>query len=352
MGNFKKPKILRGIIMDNQEKAILSLNSLLIGYRGGKVMNALLPPLDAYAGKGELIALIGENGIGKSTLLRTITGLQPSLGGTIILKNKKLEDYSKYDLARNIGYISTEPVRVANMKVHDLVSLGRYPHTNWTGKLNENDHSIVEDAIKKVGLNSLTERYINEISDGERQRAMVARVLAQDTDILVMDEPTAFLDIRSKYEIVHLLHDLSRTRGKTIIFSTHDLLTAVTDSDKIWLTLKDSFIEGAPEDLILSGVFDRLFVESAVRFNPGDGSFSLRRPLKGRIYIVADGIDRYWTEKAVNRAGFGISAGPSVPAIKITGVGAEKRWILEEEENNISFSSIYELVLWLDKKQK
>ena len=122
-----------------------------------------------------------------------------------------------------IGYISTEPVRVSNMRVSDLVSLGRYPHTNWTGKLEKEDHDMVNEAIEKVGLQNLTGRFINELSDGERQRAMIARVLAQDTEILVMDEPTAFLDIRSKYEIVHLLHDLSRTRGKTIIFSTHDL---------------------------------------------------------------------------------------------------------------------------------
>jgi len=336
--------------MNKQVDNILSFSSLLIGYRSGRNKNILLPPLNAFAQKGELIAVIGENGIGKSTLLRTITGLQEPLGGKVFLGDKPLDELPRYALAKKIGYISTEPVRVTNMKVYDLVSLGRYPHTNWLGKLYADDHAIVADAIEKVGLQPLLNRYINELSDGERQRAMIARVLAQDTEILVMDEPTAFLDIRSRYEIVHLLHDLSKTRQKTIIFSTHDLLTAISDSDKIWLTLKDSFIDGAPEDLIINGVFDRLFGDSSVKFNQSDGSFSLKRAMQGNVFVDARGVDRYWTEKAVNRAGFGISADQAEIKVSITGKGDAKKWIVSDRELKSEFKSIYELVNWLNDR--
>jgi iron complex transport system ATP-binding protein len=286
--------------MVNTRKEILSLRSLLIGYRSGKTERVLLPPVDASSFKGELVAVIGENGIGKSTLLRTICGLHPSLGGSVFLKEKLIEDYNKNLVAKNIGYISTEPVRVSNMKVSDLVSLGRYPHTNWTGRLNSEDHEIIEEAIGNVGLQHLTNRYINELSDGERQRAMIARVLAQDTDILVLDEPTAFLDIKGKYEIIHLLHNLSRSKEKTIVFSTHDLIIALNEADKLWLAIRDSFIEGAPEDLILDGSFSSLFSSSLVRFSNKDASFTFNRELLGKVAVEAKGIVRIWTERAAN----------------------------------------------------
>lgn len=334
--------------MDISREKILSFESLLIGYISGVQRNVLLPSLNASALRGELIALIGQNGIGKSTLLRTITGLQKALGGTVYLKEKILETYSRYSLAQNIGYISTEPVRVSNMKVYDLVSLGRFPHTNWMGKFSILDHEIVSDAIEKVGMVHLAARYINELSDGERQRAMIARVLAQDTDILVMDEPTAFLDIRSKYEIVHLLHDLSRNRSKTIIFSTHDLQVAISESDKIWLTLKDTFIEGAPEDLILKGAFDRLFDNSPVNFSASDGSFTFRSEIRGKIFVDAKGLEKYWTVKAVNRAGFGISDDPDEATYKIFKGADHLKWVISTGKTALEFGSIYELVNWLN----
>lgn len=298
--------------MTENRSGILSLNDLLIGYKLGGAFSALLPPLNGFAGCGELIAVIGENGIGKSTLLRTITGLQVQLGGEVLIKNKPLREYKSRSLALNIGYISTEQVKVPDMTVYDLVSLGRYPHTDWTGRLRDEDTIAVGDAIEKTGLSELRNRNINEISDGERQRAMIARVLAQDSDILVMDEPTAFLDIRSRYEIVHLLHDLSRNRNKTIIFSTHDLPVAAGECDKIWLILEDKFIEGAPEDLIIEGKIDQLFGDSVVSFNKTDGSFSFCRATRGAITLETengdDSVERYWTVKALARAGFGLTS--------------------------------------------
>jgi iron complex transport system ATP-binding protein len=334
------------------KKEILSFESLLIGYSSGKNRKILLPPLNARAYKGELIAVIGQNGIGKSTLLRTITGLQNALGGTVIIDGKPMDRYSRIDFARSIGYISTEPVRVSNMKVFDLVALGRFPHTDWLGKLTGRDHDIIMDAIEKVGMHFFINRYIIELSDGERQRVMIARVLAQDTDILVMDEPTAFLDIKSKYEIVHLLHDLSKKRGKTIIFSTHDLNIAVSEADKVWLILKDSFEEGAPEDLIIGGAFDELFKDSLVRFNQTDGSFKFRNEFKGNINIKGEGISRLWTEKALNRAGYSVSDKNEELVVEVIKGPDGTRWILENNNTKNEFSSVYDLVSCLSGTMK
>ena len=334
------------------KKEILSYKSLLIGYISGKRRNILLPPLSACAYHGELIAMIGENGIGKSTLLRTLTGLQDTLGGTVIINGKSISSYSRMDFARNIGYISTEPVRVSNMKVYDLVALGRFPHTDWLGKLTDEDHNIILDSIDKVGMRSFLNRYVTELSDGERQRVMIARVLAQDTNLLVMDEPTAFLDIKSKYEIIHLLHDLSKRRGKTIIFSTHDLNIAVSEADKIWLILKDSFEEGASEDLILSGAFNELFKDSLVRFNQNDGSFTFRNESRGDINLKGEGISRLWTEKALNRAGYLVSDKNADMQIEVVKKSEGNRWLLEKNQEKKEFNSVYDLVSWLSVQQE
>lgn len=332
--------------MKTNREEILSVSSLLIGYRSGSHVRELLPPINVSSGKGELVALIGENGIGKSTLLRTICGVQSPLGGSVFLKGAVLDQFSRNMLARNIGYISTEPVKVSNMKVSDLVSLGRYPHTDWTGRLGITDHEIIEEAIDKVGLKQLASRYINELSDGERQRSMIARVLAQDTDILVLDEPTAFLDIKSKYEIIHLLHELTRVKGKTIIFSTHDLIIAINEADKIWLALRDSFAEGAPEDLILSGAFSNLFDSALIRFSNKDASFNFKRTLKGKVSVKADGILKIWTEKALNRAGFETVAHGAEKVVSVSGTDNRYTWMISDDQGSYSFGSLYDLGNW------
>jgi iron complex transport system ATP-binding protein len=325
---------------------ILSLNSLKIGYISGRNNNVLLPPLNASANKGELIAVIGRNGIGKSTLLRTMTGIQQSLGGDIIYDGRKIKDYSRADLAQKVGYISTDIVKVTNMSVYDLVSLGRFPHTNWFGKIGSKDHEIIMDAIEKTSMSAFCNRYVSELSDGERQKAMIARILAQDAGIMIMDEPTAFLDMGSKYEILHLMHQLSQKSDKTIIFSTHDLHMAISQSDKIWLILDKQLREGAPEDLMIDGAFDHLFESSSVQFNSETGTFSFREEEKGSLFIEGDGVVRHWTEEAVIRAGFSISKVKITPYIKVIS-GANKSWQLISENSTEEFNSIYELIRYL-----
>lgn len=333
--------------MKNSPEEILSLDSLRIGYFSGKTENVLLPPLNAHARKGELIAVIGRNGIGKSTLLRTLTGLQKPLGGNIFYNGRNIREYSRLELAQEVGYISTEIVRVSNMSVYDLVSLGRFPHTNWIGKIEDEDNLAIKDAIEKTSMTHLSGKFISELSDGERQKAMIARILAQDSGIMVMDEPTAFLDIAGKYEIFRLLHTLSIRNNKTIIYSTHDLQMAISQSDKIWLILEDNLVEGAPEDLMLSSAFDHLFNSSSVLFNSSDGSFSFRSEDRRSIFISGEGSKRYWTEKSINRAGYKVSSEETKPYIIIPS-DTDEMWQLIAPDSTKKYNSLYELIAALN----
>jgi len=328
--------------MNNDRNDIIRLDSLEIGYLSGRIPVPILPPLSASSAGGELIAIAGRNGIGKSTLLRTLAGLQQALAGEVLIAGRSISSCSRIELAKKIGYISTEVVRVSNMSVYDLVTLGRFPHTNWLGTIDQNDRVSIEKSITRTGLSSMKERNISEISDGERQKAMIARVLAQDTEILIMDEPTAFLDIASKYEIISLMLELTR-EGKTILFSTHDFNIAVNQADKIWLILDDRLIEGAPEDLFMNGAFEHLFDSSVVKFNSAEGDFSFHTASNRSVYLEGDGPVRKWTEHALTRAGFRVSPSITDPRVRITG-NPENRWLILRDNTESACSSLYDLV--------
>jgi iron complex transport system ATP-binding protein len=347
MGNYAKPEIFSSILMQINKTEILSIKSLEIGYVSGRSINSLLPPVNAKAEKGDLIAVIGRNGIGKSTLLRTLAGIQSSLGGDIWYDGKNIRDYSRIDLAQKVGYISTETVKVTNMSVYDLVSLGRFPHTNWFGRIEAEDHAKIMDAIKKTSIPGFCNKFIAELSDGERQKAMIARILAQDSGIMIMDEPTAFLDVASKYEILQLMHLLTREDKKTIIFSTHDLNLAVSQADKIWVILDNQLKEGSPEDLMIDGTFDHLFESSVIRFNSENGSFSFTGEDKGSLFIEGEGIIKHWTEEAVKRAGFSVTRIKKEPYIMFTS-GNNKKWKLISQTSEHEFPSIYLMVKFLE----
>jgi iron complex transport system ATP-binding protein len=195
-------------------------------------------------------------------------------------------------------------------------------------------------------MSDLKHRYIGELSDGERQRAMIARILAQDTGLMIMDEPTAFLDIGSKYEILHLLHNLAKDYGKTIIFSSHDFQIAITQADKIWLITDCGLIEGSPEDLMLGGDFDHILSSTSVKYNSDHGTFSFPSEGKGSIWVEGEGIIRHWTEQALNRAGFSISESKTFPWL-IVPDSDSAYWRLVSENNAREFNSIYELITTL-----
>ncbi len=335
--------------MNNCGKA-LSLESLLIGYKRGNNSKSLLPPLSALALGGELIAVIGRNGIGKSTLLKTLTGLLPPVGGNLKIDGRPVYEYSRIQLARKIGYISTEIIRVSHMTVYELVSLGRYPHTDWFGRIDMDNQSGVNEALERTGMTDFSERLISELSDGERQRAMIALVLAQDTGIIVMDEPTAFLDIRNKFEIIHLLKQLTRQNGKTIIYSTHDFNTAISQSDKIWLMMENELIEGAPEDLMIKGSFNNLFDASVLRYDKDHGTFSLVVDEKGVLSVSGTGKSGYWTRQALSRAGYSPADSNETPVV-IAPSYEYPGWKIICKSVSAEFNSIYELIKWVRRNE-
>lgn len=329
-----------------QEEKIIALNNAAIGYKGkSNSAKVVKSGISVYALKGELVAVIGGNGVGKSTLLRTIAGFQPPFGGDVLIRGEQVNAYREKELALIMSFVSTEIIRVPNLSVFDLVSLGRYPYTNWFGKLLDEDRHIVEEAIKSVGLQGYENRMVNYISDGERQKAMIARTLAQDTNVIVLDEPTAFLDLSNKYEIVHILHELASEKGKTILFSTHDLTTAIAESDRIWLMLDNSVEQGAPEDLILNGNFESLFHNDHLFFDPEKGDFRFRKRTRRKAVVSGSGIALDWTIKAVERNGYdviGLAEVSSVKEMLIIDV-AYPMWTVKQQAQTTKFSSLLSL---------
>jgi iron complex transport system ATP-binding protein len=266
------------------------------------------------------------------------------------MNGKSVDAYRESELALTLSFVSTEIIRVPNLTVFDLVSLGRYPYTNWFGKLGEEDRQIVENSIHAVGLQGYENRAVNYISDGERQKAMIARTLAQDTDVIVLDEPTAFLDLSNKYEIVHILHRLAREKGKTVLFSTHDLTTAIAESDRIWLMLDHSVEQGAPEDLILNGSFSSLFKNDQLYFDPEKGDFRIRKHPLRKAYLTGNGIALEWTVKAIERNGYEVvdilSYNIYTDIVKIHVNHPE--WVVIFRDETLEFSSLLMLCRYLN----
>lgn len=221
--------------------AVISVEckELTIGYKAKRTgFREVAADINAELCGGRLTSLIGSNGIGKSTLLRTLSAFQPPLAGDVLIQGKSLRRYTNKELSRLIGVVLTERPALQNMSVRELVGLGRSPYTGFWGKLTAADEEIVTEAINDVGIENLQHRMIQTLSDGERQKVMIAKALAQQTPVIFLDEPTAFLDYPSKVEVMQLLHRLTRQSGKTIFLSTHDIELALQLSDILWLMSK------------------------------------------------------------------------------------------------------------------
>ena len=203
--------------------AVIEGRQVTIGYREGKRETDLFTDMDFTLYRGELTTLLGTNGTGKSTLLRTMSATQPYLRGNILLNGRELSSYNERELARHIGVVFTERYMAGGLRVHELVALGRYPYTGFFGRLDENDRLITEAVMEQVGIYHKRDSYLSQLSDGERQKAFIAKALAQESDVILLDEPTAFLDLPSRIETMSLLHRLAEENGKTILMSTHDV---------------------------------------------------------------------------------------------------------------------------------
>jgi len=320
---------------------------LTIGYSDRQGGIKIMSDINVSACRGELVALIGRNGAGKSTLLRSIVSLQNTLKGEVIFNNKHLNEISKSELTRNVSFTSTEPIDIHNIRVSEAVALGRYPYTSWLGTFSDEDRQKTDEALELTGLTRLKERKIDSLSDGERQRVLIARSLAQDTDLLVMDEPTAFLDLPSRYGIVSLLRKLSHEKNKCIIFSTHDLDTALNEADKLWLMKAGNLCQGAPEDLVINRSLSQAFEDPFLSFSATTGTFSLKRNPVGTVSLDGTGQLRRWTERALLRIDFKIDAS-SKYNVHVEQSGDNTIWQVKKPDNEeMTFNTIYELVNYL-----
>lgn len=329
-----------------EEKINIELKQLSVGYKhSGEPSVEVLKDVNLTAAPGEMVALIGSNGIGKSTLLRTLAGFQPWFEGDVKFKGKSLNSFNPKETAQIVSFVSTEIIRVPNLSVFDLVAYGRFPYTNWIGMLSNDDKFIVADSIRKVGLNGFENRSVLHISDGERQRAMIARALAQDTPVIILDEPTAYLDVSNKYEIFHLLQMLAFDKKKTIVLSTHDLNIALREVDKLWLISPEGNFQGAPEDAALNGWLNKLFRNEHVGFDELEGEFYFKKEFRAKVKVEGEGMPLAWTLRAFNRKGYQIVM-QAEPDFRV--VARENSWELILHGKTSRFQSIYQLLAVLE----
>lgn len=282
----------------------IHIEKLSIGYPGKTNVKIVADGISAGINSGELTCLLGANGVGKSTLLRTLSAFQPKLGGEIRIAGKEIGAYTDKELSTVISVVLTEKCDVRNMTVSELVGLGRSPYTGFWGNLRGEDKKIVEHSIELVKIQNLAHRMVHTLSDGERQKVMIAKALAQETPVIFLDEPTAFLDFPSKVEMMQLLHKLSRQTNKTIFLSTHDLELALQIADKIWLMDKANGVTiGTPEDLSLSGILSNFFARKGIVFDLETGLFRVDNEYTDRIRLVGHGQKYAMVRKALQRNG-------------------------------------------------
>ena len=251
---------------------MIRFQSLSLGY-GSRI---LIDSLSATVKRGELTALVGRNGTGKSTLLRAITGLGERKGGDILLGDKSIDSLSTAELATMVAFVTTDKVRIANLRCRDVVALGRAPYTNWIGRMQEQDEEIVMRSMELVGMSDYADKTMDRMSDGECQRIMIARALAQQTPIILLDEPTAFLDMPNRYELCTLLQRLAHDEQKCILFSTHELDIALALCDSIALISPPQPHLLPTEEMVKSGYIEKLFTSGIVNFDPTTRSVSIK----------------------------------------------------------------------------
>jgi len=291
----------------------LHIKGLSVGYATKEIAR----DINLSLGGGRLVCLLGQNGVGKSTLLRTLSNLQEPLSGNIEVGDQDIELLERRELATKLGIITTEKIGMSNMTVRELVALGRYPYTNWIGKESEEDRQKIEEAISRCKINYIEKSKLEAISDGQFQKAMVARVLAQDTDIILMDEPTAHLDVVNRVEMFQLLQTIKQETGKSILISTHELDLSMQFADELWLmNFNAAIVTGTPEDLGLNGELEKIFFHEEFHLDSRTGQIKLKHTPTKFFNVVGEDMPVQWVQKAMERVGYGIKEDGVQVAVK------------------------------------
>lgn len=324
----------------------LTAKKLSIGYRKKGEEKRVHENLQLELRKGELLCLMGPNGAGKSTLLRTLAGIQPPLAGQVLVAGKELHQLNTVERAHLISLVLTETISAGNMTVLELVALGRYPHTGWGGQLNQSDKSQVSQALEDVGIQELAKEKLYELSDGQRQKALIARALAQDGKLIILDEPTAHLDLINRLQIMRLLRLLALRRQKAIVVATHELDLALQTADRMWLlgNKEEGLTAGVPEDLVLQGQLAKTFSRSGFYFDAHSGQFREELHSCLPIQLEGKGPAYHWTRKALQRQGYEAVSGYSELSVQIIQKENEICWKLKATNREVNAFSIEELI--------
>ena len=331
---------------------ILELKNLTIGYTQRKQQKVVASNINISLNGGELVCLLGPNGAGKSTLMRTLCAAQQPLGGEVLLDCEKVHDLPARKLAKKLSLVLTERVQAGMLTAYEVVALGRSPHTNWAGKLTNKDHEIIQWAIEMAGANELANRVLSELSDGERQKIMVARALAQEPEVMILDEVTAFLDLPRRGEIMNLLRKLAHTTKKAILLSTHDMDLALRNADCLWLLPKGGKLQvGAPEDLVLNGAFEKAFASEGVVFNRNNGAFQTQQAYLHSVQLIGEGEATLWTKRALERIGI-TTQEEAIIKIEVQKENGGSKWILHQGNDSKTVFTIYELMASIHQLNK
>ncbi|MBL4745778.1 MAG: ABC transporter ATP-binding protein [Flavobacteriaceae bacterium] len=253
--------------MKNSKQLIVAVKNVSIGYQSRKQKTVIASGINIELHQGTLVCLLGKNGIGKSTLLRSITNVQPVLSGDILIKDISILDYSPAAFSKTISLVLTERLPESNLTVYEIVALGRQPYTNWIGTVTKTDKDFIARALKETNTTHLSDQKISELSDGQLQKVMIARAIAQDTELIILDEPTAHLDIHHKIETFSLLKKLARDFGKTILISTHEIQIALQLADELWLMKEGVIIADSLENIIKNNELEQLFSSDLIAFD-------------------------------------------------------------------------------------
>lgn len=330
----------------------LETHNLTIGYRHSRRSDIVIAEnLNLNLKRGELTGLLGPNGAGKSTLLRTLAGMQPALLGNTLLANTDMSQLSAHELATHLSIVLTERPNLGLMNGYALVALGRHPYTNWSGQLSQYDEAMVRWAVDAVQAGDIADKPVNELSDGQRQKLMIARALAQETDVIILDEPTAYLDLPRRVEMMQLLKYLAIETHRAILLSTHDLDLALRNCDTLWLMSEGEVRVGTPEDLVLNSAFEATFHSEGLTFDKRTGTFSIATHHHTPITVTGEGIPYIWTRRALERQNYKVVETRTSIHIDIQTDGDDTVWHLMLNDTKTSYSSIQKLLNTLRQKQ-
>jgi iron complex transport system ATP-binding protein len=322
---------------------ILTAENLTLGYKKGRTIKKVAEKIDFRLRKGKLTCLLGPNGVGKSTLIKTIMGQLLPLEGKILINDKSVQQIENKEISKIIAVVLTEKINSGTLNVRQLVELGRIPHTGWLGKLSEKDQAKVNEAIEVTNIQYLAQVQLSELSDGQLQKAMIARALAQDGEILILDEPTAHLDLVNRFEIMHLLRRIAKEENKAVLVVTHDLEIAIETADEFWLMQCGlPLVTGLPEDLIIRQELDILLPSNKLTFDKISGKVQTLDESKV-IAIKGPNPMNKWLALALKKSNTSPLSKDTILEIK------ESPFTIDLKDKNTfqSFSSIEALLVFL-----